>query len=43
MVSLIDTNIIIRFLFSDNEEQFKTAQEIFLQIEKITKTGDYFK
>ena len=34
MVSLIDTNIIIRFLVADNEEQFKIAKDIFFEIEK---------
>ncbi len=37
MVSLIDTNVIIRFLVGDNEEQFKTACEIFYEIEKSQK------
>ena len=38
MVSLIDTNIIIRFLVADNEEQFKIAKDIFFEIEKSQKT-----
>lgn len=37
MVSLIDTNIIIRFLVADNEEQFKIAKDIFFEIEKSQK------
>jgi predicted nucleic acid-binding protein len=34
MVSLIDTNIIIRFLVGDHEEHLKIATEIFTQVEK---------
>ena len=33
MVSLIDTNIIIRFLVGDHEEHLKIATEIFRQVE----------
>lgn len=33
MVSLIDTNIIIRFLVNDNEEQFIISKDIFKQIQ----------
>ena len=33
MVSLIDTNIIIRFLVGDHEEHLKIATEIFKQVE----------
>jgi predicted nucleic-acid-binding protein len=33
MVSLIDTNIIIRFLVGDNEEHLQIATEIFTQVE----------
>ena len=34
MASLIDTNIIIRFLVGDNEEHLKISQKIFSDIEK---------
>ena len=34
MVSLIDTNIIIRFLVKDNEEQFLISKDIFQQIQQ---------
>ncbi|RBQ31006.1 PIN domain nuclease [Arcobacter sp. FW59] len=37
MVSLIDTNIIIRFLVGDNEEQLEISKNIFLDIEKGQK------
>ena len=33
MVSLIDTNIIIRFLVGDHKEHLRIATEIFTQIE----------
>ncbi len=33
MVSLIDTNIIVRFLVNDNEEQFIISKDIFQQIQ----------
>ena len=33
MVSLIDTNIIIRFLVGDHEEHLKIATEIFIKVE----------
>ena len=33
MVSLIDTNIIIRFLVGDHEEHLKIATEIFTKVE----------
>lgn len=33
MVFLIDTNIIIRFLIGDNEEQLQIATEIFTKVE----------
>ena len=33
MVSLIDTNIIIRFLVRDNEEHFIVSKEIFEQVQ----------
>ena len=33
MVSLIDTNIIIRFLVRDNEEHFVLSKEIFEQVQ----------
>ena len=33
MVSLIDTNIIIRFLVRDNEEHFVVSKEIFEQVQ----------
>ena len=33
MVSLIDTNIIIRFLVGDHDEHLKIATEIFMQVE----------
>ncbi len=33
MVSLIDTNVIIRFLVKDNEEQFIISKDIFQQIQ----------
>jgi len=33
MVSLIDTNIIIRFLVGDHEEHLRISTEIFTQIE----------
>lgn len=34
MVSLIDTNVIIRFLVGDHEEHFEKAKKIFFDIEK---------
>ena len=43
MVSLIDTNIIIRFLVADNEEQFKIAKDIFFEIEKSQKNSNYLR
>lgn len=36
MVSLIDTNIIVRFLVKDNEEQFVISKDIFQQIQEGT-------
>jgi len=33
MVSLIDTNVIIRFLVGDHKEHLKIATEIFTQVE----------
>ena len=33
MVSLIDTNVIIRFLVGDHKENLKIATEIFTQVE----------
>ena len=33
MVSLIDTNVIVRFLVKDNEEQFVISKDIFNQIQ----------
>jgi len=35
MVSLIDTNIIIRFLVGDYEEHLYIATDIFTRVEKI--------
>lgn len=34
MVSLIDTNVIIRFLIGDHKEHFEVAKDIFLKIER---------
>jgi len=36
MVSLIDANIIVRFLVKDNEEQFVISKDIFQQIQQGT-------
>jgi len=33
MVSLIDTNVLVRFLVNDNEEQYQKSQEIIARIE----------
>ncbi len=43
MVSLIDTNIIIRFLVADNEEQFKIAKDIFFEMRKVSKNSNYLR
>ena len=36
MVSLIDTNIVVRFLVNDNDEQFLQSRNIITKIEKGT-------
>ncbi len=36
MVSLIDTNVVVRFLVNDNDEQFQQSRKIIASIEKGT-------